>query len=280
MSGYCAGGRGVRRWVSFVSAAVLLVGCSASADSDARAMLRRAGSVAYPDRFTLVDRPDAPGLQRCFTDEVEVTVAVDRSAGFASISRPGETPVAIVGSGVAWIDAAAVTDGRLVGWIEVMGQDPSEVRDMVLQAVGPSVAAYVGRFELPESPGVTASGARESATSVELRGDGSVRAVIDRLASVDTGVEGAVGEDLEFTADFAFDDAGRVVSVAARPSVGSEAAADDEEEAESFGYVLEYDWSGGPEIEMPDPATVTPARGVVDAIVVPIRSAFECSVGA
>lgn len=259
-----------------VSAAGVLVGCSASADSDARAMLRRAGSVSYPDRFTLVDRPDAPGLQRCFTDEVEVTVAVDRSAGLASISRPGEAPVAIVGSGVAWIDAAAATDGQLVGWIEVTGQDPSEVRDMVLQAVGPSAAAYVGGLELPESPGVTASGARESATSVELRDDGSVRAVIERLASVDVGVAGAGGEELGFTADFVFDGAGRVVSIAARPSIGPGATADDEE---SFGYVLDYDWSGGSEIAMPDPATVTPVRGVVDAIVVPIRSAFECSVG-
>ena len=211
-------------------------------------MLRRAGSVTYPERFTLVDRPDAPGLQRCFTDEVPVTVAVDRAA----------------------------TDGQLVGWIEVTAQDPSEVREMLLQAVGPSVAAYVSGFELPESPGVTASGARESAASIALRDDGTVRAVIERLASVDAGDEDDGREELVFTVDFVFDDAGRVVSIAARPSIVPGSTADEEE---SFGYVLEYDWSAGAQIELPDPATITPARAVVDAIVVPIRSAFECSIG-
>lgn len=259
-----------------MAAGGVLVGCAAGQGSDARAMLRRAGSVTYPERFTLVDRPDAPGLQRCFTDEVPVTVAVDRGAGAASISRPGEAVVAIVSSGVAWIDAAAATDGQLVGWIEVTAQDPSEVREMLLQAVGPSVAAYVSGFELPESPGVTASGARESAASIALRDDGTVRAVIERLASVDAGDEDDGREELVFTVDFVFDDAGRVVSIAARPSIVPGSTADEEE---SFGYVLEYDWSAGAQIELPDPATITPARAVVDAIVVPIRSAFECSIG-
>ena len=100
--------------------------------------------------------------------------------------------------------------------------------------------------------------------------------MIERLASVDAGDEDDGREELVFTVDFVFDDAGRVVSIAARPSIVPGSTADEEE---SFGYVLEYDWSAGAQIELPDPATITPARAVVDAIVVPIRSAFECSIG-
>jgi hypothetical protein len=272
-------GRGRSRfawgWAAIV-VVVVVVGCSAGPESDARALLRRAGSVSYPDRFTLVDRPDAPGLQRCFTDEVPVTVAVDRVVGVAAVRGPGGATVAIVSPGVAWVDAATATDGVLVGWIEVRAEDPVEVRDLVLQAVGPSVAGYVGGFELPVSPAVTAAGVRESATSVELRDDGSVRAVIDRLALIDDDAEDDGGEELGFTADFVFDDAGRVVRVSARPSVDSEASTD---EAESFGYVLDYDWSAGTEIEVPNPAMVTPVGEAIDEVVVPIRSAFECSIG-
>ncbi|MEZ5220361.1 MAG: hypothetical protein R2743_02630 [Ilumatobacteraceae bacterium] len=239
-------------------------------------MLHRAGSVSYPDRFTFVDRPDAPGLQRCFTDEVEVTVAVDRAAGIASIAREDGGPVAYVSPGVAWIDAAAATDGQLGGWIEVTEQDSSRLQTLLWQVVGPSAAAYVEKFQLPESPGGTASSASESATSIELRSDGSVRAVIERLASSDVGDEADQDVELGFTVDFVLDEVGRVVSIVARPASGPGITAAD---GETFGYVVDYDWSNGVGIEVPDPAAVMPVGEVVDSIVVPVRSAFECSVG-
>lgn len=270
-------------WLALIGAiTTTLIGCSAVAgESEGRALLRRAGSVAYPDQYTFVDRPDAPGLQRCFSDEVEVAVAVDRVAGAASITRLGSVrTVAVVADGLAWVDASTVTDGRRTGWIEISDDDSADVRDLLMQAIGPSVATYLVPFGVPDSPAVTATGARESASTIERLDNGTVNAVIDRLASIDDDATlDSTGdtEELAFVTNFAFDDAGRVISIAARPSADATQASGDDEDP--FGYIVDYDWTASRPVDRPDPATVTPVNAVVDEIVVPIRSAFECSIG-
>ena len=247
--------------------ATLVVGGCASSEPSARAALAEAARADYPDRYVMVDRPDATALTQCLGVAEKLVVSIDEARDVMAVRRERDLePVAFWTAEASFVQASLLAAGS--GWLRIDRDVPVRTRAELEALLGGALSGYVFAADVVPGPSSTAQSVlalvgdtrRDESASGELivtvEVDGSV-------AEVD-GLDGESVPVLEFTiAD------GRITAIAARLPSGDE---------ESFGYVWEYDWSAEPAIiVLPDEAT--PIEQVAGALGRDDPGDVDCGVG-